>query len=387
MTKNRKLNKHLWKHNKTGIWYYQITSKTQRYKFSLNTRDVNQGRILRDKFDIEIADHGKIKHQYSEYQETPVLGQVCKHWFEIKKLTCRKHTIVNGYKPKLNAHILNSPFVNKAVDAIEADEIEDWWYTLPCTGSTINGILDILSNIFRFAMKKKWANSNPIKIIDRPKRNSDLPNPFNMREVEILLRNIEEHYLDYQTVRFFTGMRACEQNALFISDIDLENRLINVRRSVVDRIFGETKNEYSKRFIKMNERTYQAIVRQIKRAMKHCTQTLFFNRHQNPIDTRTYNRAVWKPLFQNKNVKNIIKYRHCRCSRHTFISLSLATGENPMFVAKQVGQRDANMIFKKYAAYIKNDHDGSKFDSYLTQSLHNLQFVEGDETSNISKTL
>ena len=58
-----------------------------------------------------------------------------------------------------------------------------------------------------------------------------------------------------------------------------------------------------------------------------------------------------------------------------------------MFVAKQVGHRDARTIFKNYAAYIKNDYDGSKLDAELTQMLHNLSFEEGDEKIKPLKSL
>jgi integrase len=387
MARAKHQDKHLWKNNQTGVWYYQRTYKKRRYKLSLETKDINQARNLRDKYNLMLAVDGTITRQSDEHCEIPLFGQVCIDWFGIKKLGCRHDTITDGYKPKLNAHILKAPFVDKAIDAIEPDDIEDWWHSISCKGSTINVILDIMSNIFRFAMKKKWVDSNPVKIIDRPKRNSDLPDPFNLGEAEILLKNIDGHYRDYQTVRFFAGMRASEQNALERTDIDLANRLIKVRRSVVGGRFGDTKNEWSKRDIKMNEPTYQAIFRQVNRALKQGSQTLFFNKHGNPIDARTYSRVVWKPLFEKEGVKNIIQYRHCRCSRHTYISLSLATGENPMFVAKQVGHRDARTIFKNYAAYIKNDYDGSKLDAELTQGLHNLQLGQGFEKSNPLKSL
>ena len=49
-----------------------------------------------------------------------------------------------------------------------------------------------------------------------------------------------------------------------------------------------------------------------------------------------------------------------------------------MFVTKQVGHRDARTIFKNYAAYIKNNHDGTKLDAYLTQGLHNLSLEESE---------
>jgi integrase len=387
MARTKHQDKHLWKNKETAVWYYQRTYKKRRYKFSLETKDINQARKLRDTYDLMLAVDGTIIRQSDEHFEVPLFGQVCMDWYEIKKLDCRHDTVVDGYKPKLNAHILKAPFVNKAIDTIEPEDIEDWWHTISCKGSTINVILDIMSNIYRFAMKKKWVDLNPVKLIDRPKRNSDLPDSFDLDDTKILIKNIGDHYCDYQIVRFFAGMRASEQNALDRSEhINLANRIIKVRRSLVGGKFGPPKNQWSKRDIRMNEITYQAIRRQIKRALKQGSQTLFFNKQGNPINFRSYDSHVWKPLFEKEGVKNTVRYRNCKCSRHTYISLSLATGENPMFVAKQVGHRDARTIFKNYAAYIKNDHDGSKLDRELTHNLHNLAFGEGFEKSNPLKS-
>ena len=57
-----------------------------------------------------------------------------------------------------------------------------------------------------------------------------------------------------------------------------------------------------------------------------------------------------------------------------------------MFAAKQVGHRDARTIFKNYTAYIKNDHDGSKLDAQLAQSLHNFQNQKNEESDKLLKT-
>ena len=91
----------------------------------------------------------------------------------------------------------------------------------------------------------------------------------------------------YQIVRFCAGMRASEQNALDRTDIDLTNRLIKVRRSVVGGKISKTKNKWSKRTIKMNEPTYQAMLRQVKRALEQGSQALFFNKQGNRIDARS----------------------------------------------------------------------------------------------------
>mgnify|MGYP000017621823 CR=1 FL=1 len=47
-----------------------------------------------------------------------------------------------------------------------------------------------------------------------------------------------------------------------------------------------------------------------------------------------------------------IKYRNPYQTRHTFASMLLSRGENPMFVAQQMGHKDWSMIIKVYGRWI-----------------------------------
>ena len=62
MARAKHQNKHLWKHHESGAWYYQRTYKGKRYKFSLETKDINQARNLRNKYDLMLAVDGTITH-------------------------------------------------------------------------------------------------------------------------------------------------------------------------------------------------------------------------------------------------------------------------------------------------------------------------------------
>ncbi|NOQ69130.1 MAG: tyrosine-type recombinase/integrase, partial [Gammaproteobacteria bacterium] len=67
-----------------------------------------------------------------------------------------------------------------------------------------------------------------------------------------------------------------------------------------------------------------------------------------------------------------VKYRKPSNTRHTFASLMLSSGVNPMWVAKQLGHADWGMIRKTYGRWLP-DVDTSISDkvSYLwTQNGH-----------------
>ena len=60
-----------------------------------------------------------------------------------------------------------------------------------------------------------------------------------------------------------------------------KNKIVKVRQSVVNGRFNETKNESSNRDVKLNDRAFQAFKRQLERAKKQGSKTLFFNKHGN----------------------------------------------------------------------------------------------------------
>jgi integrase len=58
-------------------------------------------------------------------------------------------------------------------------------------------------------------------------------------------------------------------------------------------------------------------------------------------------------------------------TRHTAGTLWLAAGENPEWVAKQLGHADTTMLFKVYSRYVPNltRHDGSAFNNLINAAL------------------
>jgi integrase len=56
-------------------------------------------------------------------------------------------------------------------------------------------------------------------------------------------------------------------------------------------------------------------------------------------------------------------------SRHTAATLWLASGENPQWIARQLGHASSEMLFKVYARFVPNltRQDGSAFERLLMQ--------------------
>ena len=73
-------------------------------------------------------------------------------------------------------------------------------------------------------------------------------------------------------------------------------------------------------------------------------------------------RRVWVPALE----KACIEFREMKQTRHTFATIALSSGENPLWIAKVMGHRDTNMIIKVYSKYVENvsgSEDGLNLDA------------------------
>ncbi len=228
----------------------------------------------------------------------------------------------------------------------------------------INAVLAPLRQILneaadRYEFNTAFRNIKPLKV---PR--SDIT-PFGLGEVQQILAAVRADFHDYYTVRFFTGMRTGEIDGLKWKYIDLERRLILVRETIVDGEEDTTKTDGSQRDIQMNEAVYQALCRQAE-ATRKISPFVFCNREGKPLDHVNVTKRVWYPLLRHLGLTLRRPYQ----TRHTAATLWLASGENPQWIARQMGHSSTEMLFKVYARFVPNltRQDGSAFERLLVQS-------------------
>lgn len=186
--------------------------------------------------------------------------------------------------------------------------------------------------------------------------------PFSLEEVHKILTTVREDFRPYYTIRFFTGMRTSEIDGLQWKNIDLQRREIHIREALVNGVLGGTKTYGSDRTIQMNDRVYQAFLQQ-KSLNNGKSEFVFCNRDGGPLDYRLVNKRVWHPILRFLGLKSRRAYQ----TRHTAATLWLSAGENPEWIARQLGHSTTEMLFRVYSRYIPNvtRRDGSAFEAML----------------------
>ncbi len=94
---------------------------------------------------------------------------------------------------------------------------------------------------------------------------------------------------------------------------------------------------------------------------------LFCNRQGNVLDYKNVNNRVWKPLLRHLGLAVRRPYQ----TRHTAATLWLGAGENPEWIARQMGHTTTEMLFRVYSRYVPNltRRDGSAFERLLTSAM------------------
>lgn len=228
----------------------------------------------------------------------------------------------------------------------------------------VNRLVNLLRQIIneaadRYDFRTPFQNIKQLKV-----KRTDV-DPFTLDEVRLILTSIRPDFNSYYAVRFFTGMRSGEINGLKWKYIDFERRLILVRETIV---LGEdeyTKNDSSQRDIQMSQVVYDALKAQAKATLGKCDY-VYCTRNGKPLDNKNVTNRVWYPLLRYLGITQRRAYQ----TRHTAATLWLAAGENPEWIARQMGHTTTEMLFRVYSRFVPNltRQDGSAFERLLLQS-------------------
>ncbi|MCY9824119.1 Arm DNA-binding domain-containing protein [Aeromonas media] len=237
--------------------------------------------------------------------------------------------------------------------------------------SRINHIMTYLRLILneaaeRFDFVSPWRN---IKALPMPRSQVQ---PFTLDEVLLILAKVRSDFRPYYSVRFFTGLRTGEVDGLCWDNVDFGARLIHIHQSLVRGSVGPTKTASSHRSIAMSQRVYDALREQWELTGEKST-FVFCSRRGQPLNHRNVTRRVWYPLLEFLGLAKRNPYQ----TRHTAATLWLAAGENPEWIARQLGHSNTSMLFRVYSRYVPNlvGRDGAAFEQLLEEEFE----LEGEE--------
>ncbi|MBH0293882.1 site-specific integrase [Helicobacter pylori] len=222
--------------------------------------------------------------------------------------------------------------------------------------NTIHNFNANLKSFLAFCESERFLSQNPFYAITlKNALEAKEIEPFNLEEVKTLIENAPSLRLKaFLVVAFFTGMRTGEQLALQWEDIDYTEKTIKINKSLNE--LGQItspKNKPSIREVDLLE-PVEKILKELQESEAKNKKFVFIDM---PKRSSIFQRH-FKALLKDLNLKD----RKLYTTRHTFASLMLSQGEEPMWVSKTLGHKDLNTTYKTYSHYIpKQDKERAKF--------------------------
>ena len=307
--------------------------------------------------------------QIAVQSNVPLFHDYVEVWFTQKEIEWRMSyrqkvliVIENYLKPAFGKQVLSKIKKSDLIDfRASLAKVTHGKNQTSLKASRINQIMTPLRMILNDAAER-YGFESPYKNINNLKESRIEVTPFSLEEVQQIITTVRDDFKPYYTIRFFTGMRTSEIDGLQWKNIDLQRREIHIREALVNGVLGGTKTYGSDRTIQMNDRVYQAFLQQ-KSLNNGKSDFVFCNRDGGPLDYRLVNKRVWHPILRFLGLTPRRAYQ----TRHTAATLWLSAGENPEWIARQLGHSTTEMLFRVYSRYIPNvtRRDGSAFEAML----------------------
>ncbi len=269
-------------------------------------------------------------------------------WFKQKQRNW-SHTTIRGYTQKYNSYIKPN-WGHLKLTEFKASMFDEWASESSLSGKSINETRNVLKQIFNRAYLDQVIDKDPTIYIERYKQTSREPMPFTEKEISKILAALDQPYREFFQFSFYTGLRTGELLGLRWEDLDLKKELAHIRVNLTGGIEKTPKTKGSIRSVELNENALNAL--------RSIQSSKYANSHRVFVDPKTMKqyryadglrKYVWKPALQEAKVK----YRYPYQCRHTYASMMLSSGKNPMWVAKQMGHSDWGMIRKVYGRWIE----------------------------------
>jgi len=294
--------------------------------------------------------------------DTPLFRDFAEQWFSEREVEWR-HSYRATIRVSFNRHLLPA-FGELPLGVLDKARIMAFRAALAkpkdeggCGLSTsrVNHILNPLRMILAEGAER-YGFVSPMQSVKSLKVARTEVDPFTLEEVRLILERVRPDYRAYLTVRFFTGMRTAEINGLLWPYVDFGRRQILIRETLVAGRREGTKTPESRREIQMAP-VVEAALRRQETVSRGRSDYVFCLTNGAPVQHQNFTKRVWYPLLRHLGLKKRRPYQ----TRHTAATLWLAAGENPEWIARQMGHTTTEMLFRVYSRYVPNltRQDGS----------------------------
>lgn len=247
-----------------------------------------------------------------------------------------------------------------------ASEIAKWTSTLPA-GSRY-GIVQAFRQAVATAIRWGLMGLNPVKAAGaNPQPPPPEVRPLTIGDVDKIATELGPRFGPMIVFAAETGMRPEEWLALERRDVDKENRIVRVERTVVEgRVKSYGKTARARRSVPLSARALAALESIPPRLD---SPLLFPGTRGGYLNLRNFRRRDWIPAVEAAGIERARLYD----LRHSFASSALAAGVPSGVLAHYFGASE-RMIDRAYSHLVSGSHDlvRDRLDAWAAQESERL---------------
>lgn len=212
--------------------------------------------------------------------------------------------------------------------------------------------LILLSACWSWGKTKGIVETNPWQDLQKEVRESPKqpPKPFTKEEVRAILAAFKihsqyKHYADFVEFMFLTGVRTAEAIGLRWQHINDDFSSVWIGESLSRGVRKSTKTNKA-RYVPLNDKL-KVLLKSRKPENYHPDDLVFPSPDGLAIDDHNFRNRAWVKVLELAGVE----YRKPYNTRHTFVSMCLEAGMNPVIVASITGH-DVQTLYRNYAGCV-----------------------------------
>lgn len=308
---------------------------------------------------------------------------------DIREEKLASNTISGGQYARLKwtiNKIKNSKLGEMKIQDVTKNDIQEFLNSIKdLSDSYIKKLYEQFVQAYRRAEIKKYITYNPMYEVIKPKSDKQT------KVVEALDINVQKKFTEYLNevsienepykniflIQMYMGLRIGEVLALSTENIDLENKLLYVKRTLTnDKEFAiilgnKTKTYAGNRTLPIPDFLVPIFEEQLKYANENL-YNLIFTTNDNYIRTSEINKEL-KRIFEEE-LKTSSKNISTHCLRHTYGTRCVEAGMTAVVLQRLMGHKDVTVTLNTYTSVFnkfKKD-ELEKVNNYLTNNQLNF---------------
>ena len=301
---------------------------------------------------------------------------------DIREEKFASNTISGGQYARLKwtiNKIKNSPIGNKKIQDITKKDIQDFLNSIKdLSDSYIKKIYEQFVQAYHRAEIKKYISYNPMYEVIKPKSNKEtkIVEALDINTQKIFtkyLNNVDINVQPYKNIfliQMYMGLRIGEVLALGKENIDLENNLLYVKRTLTNDkefaiILGNKAKTYAgNRTLPIPQFLTPIFEEQLKYTNENLHNLIFTN-NNSYIRTSSINQEL-KRIFKEElkvNYKDISTH----CLRHTYGTRCVEAGMTAVVLQRLIGHKDVTVTLNTYTSVFNRfkEDELKKVNEYL----------------------